>query len=504
MFGVFGVFASARPADAAWRPTGVRPTAAVIADVLAAHDRSIAAAPAAYRMRREHWTYVNGSHRFPVTVSVRGDDVRADVSIDGAIYSAGRTGGVRWRADANGITHGVQADLQGDAADRLPEALFPFDPHDCELIGEAVGDAPSWVVRYASAGDRPQFFFIDKTSGEIVKSISRKGGVVITIAFDRFDAADGPLRPRHWIVSDGDGRHAIDATVDSVTPAQIAVEEVSFPSKLQRRTFTPVDTSMDRVPLAAEFLPTQHIQVEVAIDGRKGTFILDTGTASITLGEDAAGALPGGSILEHATVPTFDVGGLRMENVSVLTLPFGRGISGILGYDFFFGHIVHIDYANKKVEVLSHRLGDAVFGDPANTVVEANVDQGLPIARVALDGIDNDGFALDTGSQRVVVLQPFLRRFPDELSKHWSRRGIMVRDFDYLEGSINAVNYIVPSVVFGPVRFENFHVYSEVPDELPEALEIPFDGILGSDVLHNFELWFDFDNGRLAMRYEHG
>jgi len=267
-------------AGAGWKPAEIRPSSATLAEVLAAYRNAAGRAAPGYENRRETWTYVNGSHQLPVAVAVRGDDVRVDVTLDGASYSAGRLGGARWRSDANGIAHRTRSDLQSDAIDRLPDALFGFRPQDCELAGETGPPQDAWVLADRPAGDRVHWLYIDRTSGLLVKTIVREGKVVETATFDRFAPLHGVVRPQHWHVSDGSAADDLDVTVDSVTLGDVPVAAVELPPPSARRLFAALDPARERVELPAHFLRSGHIAVDVGLDGRPASFLLDTGTAS--------------------------------------------------------------------------------------------------------------------------------------------------------------------------------------------------------------------------------
>ena len=496
---VLGVPCTAR---AEWRPAGIRPTTATLAEVLAFHDKAVGPLPPGYENRREAWTYTNGAHQLPVEVAVRGDDFRIDVTLDGATYTAGRSSGARWRGDANGIMHGTQADLQADAIDRFPDVLFGFRPRDCELAGETAPPHAAWVVADQPEGDRTHWLFIDQTSGYVVKSILREGQVVETTVFDRFEPMLGALRPQHWHVNDGNPADDIDATLDRVSLGPVSLAAVTFPSPSERRVFAPSDPSNERVVLPAQFFRDGRIDVTVDIDGRRYAFDLDTGTASISLDAAVARKLAGGIVLEHATVGKMRVGPLQAENVATLAIPiFGGTLQGILGYDFFFGHVVHIDYWHERVEVLSGRAAEAVFADPSLTVLATNIDQGLPLVHAEIGAAGSDDFALDTGSPRLYVMQPFAHAYAAEIAAHWTRVSPATTPVEYLEGAIEVVPYRVADMLFGRIRFRNVDVGVEVPSRRGDAIAVPFDGIIGTDILRNFDLWFDYDNRRVGMRY---
>ena len=53
----------------------------------------------------------------------------------------------------------------------------------------------------------------------------------------------------------------------------------------------------------------------------------------------------------------------------------------------------------------------------------------------------------------------------------------------------------IASFVVGPFNFEQPEIDIESPDA--QNLDIPLDGILGTDLLREFEWWFDYDGNRV-------
>jgi len=481
------------PAFGEWQPRGVVPTKAVLRDVLAANARASGRESARIAQRRERWTYANGSRRIAVTVAVRDDDFRTSLELDGLTYMAGRRAGLRWRGDGNGIVHGIRADLQGDALDRAPQALFRLDPAACTLVGEAPFSAPAWVIKTDAAGDKPAFLYIDEATGSIVREVMREGRRTVTTSFDRFEALDGALRARHWHVDDTNLSDTLDVTVDAIEPGVVTAADVAFP---ERRVFAPVTPLETSVDLSAAFHGGE-VDVEIRLDGIRRHFLLDTGTASITVDPGLA-RRAGAPTLEHMILSHVEVGPLQLDRVSALTVPFRN--DGILGLDFFFGHVVEIDYVRRRVRVLSAGDAQAVFADPQTAVLKANVDQGLPLVTAAFGSAQSDQFAIDTGSPRVYVMRPFTSRFAPEIAAHWTLAGpaYVTR---YLEGGIEVQPYRVSSFQLANARAQNLIVGIQLPTKLTDDLAIPFDGIIGTDILRSFDLYFDYDNGRLGLRY---
>jgi hypothetical protein len=412
---------------------------------------------------------------------------------------------VRWRADANAITHATLSDNQGDALDRLPESVFSFVRGDCELAGESERFAPAWVLADRPARDRTHWFYVDKATGLIRHELTREGARAHRIDFDGFEALAGAVRPRHWHVSDGDRARDLDVVVDEVVTEPVTAVEVAIPQT--RRVFAAANPPAGGViRLPASFVG-RTIFVDAEIMGRHRAFILDTGTASITLDRGLAERLGLGPVLEHATVPQVTIGALALTNVSTLTIPLNLGrrdVAGILGYDFFFGHVVHIDYEHERVEVLAPEAAQRAFAGPNVFVTGAYYDEGLPLVEAAFGSASGDRFALDTGSPNLIVLAPFLQQHAKEIAAHWTpstfgRRGDTRGEY-YLEGSVLVSARRAAAFTLGPLRITDLTVGVEEPNSRSDAIEIQLDGIIGTDEMVFFDWWFDYDNGRIAMR----
>lgn len=489
------------PARAEWMPPGLQPTRTTLAEVLAANARATGPPAPAFARRRERWTYASRALRLSVAVAVKGDDFRADIALGGVPYAAGRRHGVGWRADGNGIAHATLSDLQGDALDRLPQSPFGWSAADCALAGETRGADPAWVIEDRPPRDKPHWFFVDEASGLIVREVTREGARTVVTAFERFEPSAGGLRPRRWHVADGDPEHALDVTVDTFEPA--ALDDAAVAPPPPRRVFAPPAPSAAALVLPARF-DGQRVWVDVDLGlPRPVPFVLDTGTASIVLDRGLAARLGPRPALEHASVPRMAAGAFAARDVSVLALPL-RGLAGILGYDFFFGHVVRIDYPHRRVEVWPHDSADAVFADPRTTVLAANVAEGLPLVAASIGPAGGTRFALDTGSDRLVVLDPFERRNASEIAAHWSparfSRGSETDTLTYLEGSVRAQARRVAAFSLGALRLGPATVAAQVANDRPDALDIPLDGIVGTDELARFDCWFDYDDGRIGLR----
>lgn len=491
-----GVACVATPANAAWTPANLHSSSATLEDVLRRMTDAAGAPRAGFERRRERWTYAVGMAHLPVEVAVRDDDFRVTVLAGSARYRAGRRSGMPWRADANGIAHGTFGDLQGDAIDRLPHALFPFAVTDCSLAGVTAGSAPAWAIAYRPAGDRPRWFFVDQGSGHVIREVTREGKREISIRYESFVRVDGIVRPMRWRVSDGDRANAFTATADAVEPGAVTADDIAPP--LGTEVFTAADEAM---PLHARF-SGKRIEVNAIVAGRGAHLLLDSGTQSIMLDRDFLARAGYPTLLEHAVVSSIRVGPLTAKDVSVLSVPLG--FDGILGYDFFVGHVVHIDYREERVEVLSRLAAEPLFADPHALVVRADYSEGLPLVHGRIDEAEGDRFALDIGSPHLYLFAPLLARYAMQTARWtlstfpWTRS--QYETVSYLEGSVEMEAHSVTGLDLGKLRLTGLIVGVELTNRRSDAIEIPFDAIVGTDALQSLEIWFDADGRRVAFR----
>jgi hypothetical protein len=492
---------------AEWQPAPLRPAATTLDAVLALNAKATGVARTAFAHRREEYLYRNGTHELTVEVAVNGEDYRSTIRLLGGLYTAGRSHGVVWRANANGIVHATLSDLQGDALDRLPHSLFPFSPADCALAGETTRGPRAWVVLDRPPHDKPHWFFVDETSGLIVREVSREGRRTIVTTFEDFEPVGGTRRPRKWHITDGDRTDDLDVRVQTI--AEGGVDEASIAPPAQQRVFASLDAAAGVVALPVHF-DGATIVVDAELDGRRRAFVLDTGTPGIFVDRDLAARLGAAPVLQHASIRRMIVGGVGLSDVSVLAIPLHLGrvdpIEGILGYDFFLGNVVHVDYPHRRVEILTHAAADAAFHDERMVVFPADVAEGMPLVRGGFGSAVGDRFALDTGSPDLYVFDPFVQRYRSEIAAHWSPAtfsgGRTVMNADYLEGSVEVAARQVASFTFGRLRFAGLTVGVEQPNGAGDAIAIPLDGIVGTNQLSRLDLWLDYDQGRIGVRSE--
>ncbi len=76
--------------------------------------------------RVKHYRISAGDSTADATAYRRNLDYRVDVMLEGYQYTFGRNNGARWRRTPAGVVRIIRSDVQGDALDRWPSAVFGF------------------------------------------------------------------------------------------------------------------------------------------------------------------------------------------------------------------------------------------------------------------------------------------------------------------------------------------------------------------------------------------
>ena len=487
------VLAAGTPAHAAgehWEPAGIRETSAALENVLAARDAAAGRPLPAYARRVEHWRLTAGEATLETVVSVRDGDLRFQTSIADAAYSQGRADGVRWRETPNGLVRRIGADVQGDDLDRWPLGIFPYAAADCRLLGETEATPRRYVVEYRPAHDSPHWFFYDAAGGQLTNELEREGSRSIAFAFAGFRRIDGVLRPFAWQVSGAGG--AATVAVDDVAVEDVPAAAVERPAS---RSDALAAFDGQSVDIPATFR-RDRILLDARVNGRLGRFIVDTGTTQILIDEGAARRFGIETVLGHGVAHDLSMGPVHFKDLAVQTASLAAyKLDGILGYDFFAGHIVHLDYGRGRLD-FERRDG---FAPPADAgTVPVNFDEGMPLATATAGTLGGSRFALDTGSRNAV----FLHHLFEGESLGPSQLGFRLQDaistIHFLEGAITVQDAELDDLGFAGFDFKDSAVQLEVPGG--DLVDFPIDGILGTNLLARYEWWFDYDGGRCWLR----
>jgi predicted aspartyl protease len=492
LIGAFVAFPTLARAGDRWEPPGLSRASATLDAVRARYDAATGSAASAYGERIETYHTIAKGTPFDSTATIRGLDFTIETTLAGDVYQSGRSGGRRWRRTPSGVVRIIESDVQGDDLDRWPIAVLGFAFADCRVVGETRGDDPSYVLEDRAAGDVPHWLYVDEKTGELRREISRDGSRVVTFVFSDTRAIDGVRRPYAWHV-DGAGGPA-DVTVVSIDERDVPATLVEIP-KSTAPASTLSQTTSHAVRLPTRFTQRDSIFVTVRVDGHDSEFVLDTGTTQMLIDGGAAHRFGLRETLDHTTVHQLVAGPVTMTDVPFLTVGLGvgfGGLEGILGYEFFRGYVVHVNYERQFVELIPH----AVFAPPPGALsIPISYEEGMPLAAGSIGSIAVDRLALDTGSLLVVLPSVLRERAGETISAQQVGRERIER---YLEGPITTYRASVPKLSVGGIDFVDVPVEIERPEY--DSMEIPLDGVLGTSLLSTLDLWFDYDDDALYAK----
>jgi hypothetical protein len=232
-------------------------------------------------------------------------------------------------------------------------------------------------------------------------------------------------------------------------------------------------------------------------------FLIDTGAAGAPLRIDAALARrlslrPTGSAaasdasgaaaaVDRLTVARVEIPGLSATDVEALSRDYGTAsylpkIDGILGYEFFRGKLLTLDFAHKKVRIAAGRLPPA----DGLEILDLIMVEGNPCVRATIGGRRAEAI-FDTGNIRGI-----------DLPSLWLK-SMRLASWPRTVGSSGSVSGTVPlrevtlaePLLIGRYRFERPSV--TFADEYQEAN-------IGATIWQGFTITLDVADRRVRLR----
>lgn len=437
-----------------------------------------------------------GSYR----VNRLGRDERDTTQLGPLTYQHGVLRGVRWEQNRNGIVYtfpGVH-----EARDAVSERALrdPGDERDVRLVGEAPW-LGAYVVEVNPPQGRHEWLYIDKRNGDVVRRERVERRRRYTTTYDDYRLVDGIPEPSRVRTVDSVGNEREQILVTRSLDDTPDLRDVEMPQNRRLAEF-PEHGAPVRLPVRV----VNGLAVVRVIVGRTGyDFLLDSGAAGIVVDPSVVeqqnleryGQRVGvtiGAFPESTTiVPQMTFGGIRMRNVvaRVVSVPFRPDehtrLAGMLGFDFFADAVVHVDLAHGVFEASAPER----FRPPADTTsAPLALDDKTPAVHLrAGNGIARA--VLDTGANRSV----FETSFADH-ADFGAERSATVLHVRGMGGFANAESTRVPLLEFAGVGTRDATVDVTAADLGSEDV----DGIIGTDLLRTYELWFDYRANAVYVR----
>lgn len=238
------------------------------------------------------------------------------------------------------------------------------------------------------------------------------------------------------------------------------------------------------------------------IDGRQGSFILDTGAPTLLLnsrGQEVgtaaeAGTAAGGNVvLQNQRVGSFAMGGRELGKRWALALDLrsmesrmGQPIDGFVGQQLLRQGEVRINYPDRKFQLLKSRRSPRHEGRPPTRVMRFAYVDHLPVITLEVEG-QKLRFAIDTGAGTNLIDGKY-RRLSQPTGERMNIQGL---DGDNSDQDIVTMS-LAGAGTTAPVRFTVMdlqHLQS------PGGTQIA--GILGSVFFTDFTVGIDYRRKRI-------
>jgi hypothetical protein len=420
---------------------------------------------------------------------------------------SGFTGNVFWRSDVNGFTtpiYGELAKYELSATALLNEGL---PTAGATLLRTATEDGKSTdVVHVPMPSADAVDISIDPATGAIVKAVVDPGGDYET-TFHILSYAQ-PLPSKKVIGSFRFGDETGTFTYTKIEPNVIFSDaDLHPPTPAASWAFA------DPKPFPIQLTPTRII-VQATINGKKGTFILDTGAGIIfnKTFADRVGAtdlrLHGQAVTLYDPTPialervdTIEMGGNTLSNVIVQSVDFnntfadkdyrgldGKNYDGLIGYGLFAGAIIRIDLGASTMAI----------DDPAS--FDSSGEKGLPLlvdlaggapsVPMMIDGSIAVKAYFDSGDPDDVIFGP------DLIFKYHLTMGTSFEGAAAGYGTIACGT--LQKLTLGPIVYEGVDACERRTDVMSGR-----NILVGLDFLRHFNMTFDYPHGRLFLQPLH-
>ncbi len=448
----------------------------------------------------EDWRLLQDGQLGTFKVRRLGNDYRETTTLGPLVYENGMHAGTRWQQIRNGITFTLAGIHERDTISE--RAWRSNDERNVRLIGESVR-FNAYVVEIDPPNGRHEWLFIDKQSAQIVRCDRLERNRRFVTTYDDYKPFDGQLLPSRIRTVDSLNNEREQVLVSRYLDTTPDPGDVAIPATRRTLIEFPPGVPVVRIPVR---FTNGLLVVRVVADGRSFDFLLDSGAAGIVIDPIVAetlnlerygeriGATMGPFPETTSIVPTLAVGALRMRNVvcRVVPIPFradeGTRVSGLLGFDFFADAIVHIDPEHGSVEVV-HPAAFRVPGDL--TAVPLALDDKQPAVRAKVGPVVAR-LILDTGANRTVLGLNFADRLDPA-----DESGILpTSPFRSVGGTGAAETERVKDLEFAGVTFSN-----PIVDISNAELGLEdVDGVIGTDLLREFDVFFNYRANLAYMR----
>jgi hypothetical protein len=448
----------------------------------------------------EDWRLVQDKMTGTLTVRRIAHDVRMTTLLGPLSSEQGVHAGTYWQMNRNGLTFTYAGfhETRDAASDRA--WANAADTQDVRLIGESVA-LNAYVVEIAPPAGRLEWYFIDKRTGNLLRSESVEKRRRYVTTYDDYRTFDGVAEPSRIRVVDSFGNEREQALLSRTLDLAPDPKELEIPPSRRTVVEFPALTPLVRLPVR---VVNGLLVVHVSIGTHAYDFLLDSGAAGVVIDPSVVeenklehygthvGATVGTFAETTSIVPSLHLGTLRMRSLvtRVATIPFRiddrTRISGLIGFDFFEDAAVHVDLEHGVVEAMA----PGTFHPPPDAagVLLALDDKTADVRAKAGTGFCR--VVIDTGANRSVFTTAFAAR----------------ADFLADTGGISRFRGIGGTATAESAHIKQFELGGQsVADPVVDVSSADLgaedvDGTVGTDILRSYDLYFDYHAGILYTR----
>lgn len=457
--------------------------------------------------------FVSTEYRRGLLFRVETTDGRLD-------YQRGFTGRAFWDRNANEnivyeLGHVAQRAYTSNLIDA--EAIASFGTVKL-LAPETIEGKTVDVVRIAPSVGAPATLAIDRSTGAYVRIVmdpdDKYAKQSVTI-----DAYKEVTRGKRIVSAYHSSKYGHD-TADATYEATIADTDLAVPKYVSHWTFgsgapAPMEVVTHQSPLGFLGGHGRAVHIHAKINGKDGTFLLDSGAAGEILTHHFADSLNLETI-GNAGFRGVNGGGIASQKVRVATIQIGDGVlhdqvvdvagdgggdlDGILGYDILATAIVDVDLTNQTIAIMDPEKVGVTAGKGA-VIFPVDLTSRQPALETTFENIPLHT-VLDSGNDFFLIASDELQRSGKIVAtsaKINLGSGLQIDENLYFTG-VDGTSQVasrcirVGSMQVGPYR------YATPTTCFGNPAAFQTDGaLIGFDFLSHFNWTFDYPEGRLML-----
>ncbi len=428
-------------------------------------------------------------------------------------------GNRHWRQDASGGVHTLDSDFaqQANATDEwLARRGYLMRDADGAKLGpvETHSDAGSTyaVVTATPLHGQPVDLWFDSATGLLSRTVRVMPTTVETLSYGNYKQVEGVLLPYRIITDEGTG------DLDTVE-----ISAYHLNPGINDRTFEPPrapnDTTVAKGKVTIPVEISSYITIEAKLNGQGPfAFLFDTGGHAILTPEAAAmlglhpagagssgGAGEGRLSVQYTRIERMEIGGVSFKDQSFYVIPLqyntvARGerppLAGILGLEILERLAMRIDYRNRVVTFWPR---ETYRHEGPGVAVPITFTDDIPLLRAQVGDKAGD-FALDTGNGGSLIIQHYWAEshgLTDEM-----KSGLQTVSFGS-GGESRAWATRIPDFKLAGRSFH--HAVASYAEDKNGAFSSRTEaGNIGTEVLANFALDFDYANSRIWFEFVPG